>query len=25
LSATKSGLLFSMSEMTGNIWMARRR
>jgi len=25
LSATKGGLLFSMSEMTGNIWMARRR
>src|SRR5712692_2133567 len=25
LSVTKSGLLFSMSEMTGNIWMARRR
>jgi len=25
LSVTKGGLLFSMSEMTGNIWMARRR
>jgi len=25
LSVTKGGLLFSMSEMTGNIWMARQR
>ena len=25
LSTMKGGLLFSMSEMTGNIWMARRR